>query len=78
MCSNISIPIYLVIIVLHILSGSGKSDINEYEDPSEGCTVGVASGRATPDGRPLLWKTRDGSAMNNEVYYRIKSCHIGR
>ena len=36
----------------------------------EGCTIGVASGKATSDGRPLLWKTRDNSgAPNNEVYY---------
>ena len=35
----------------------------------EECTVGVASGRATPDGRPLIWKTRDAGAVNNEVFY---------
>ena len=23
------------------------------------CTIGVAHGSATPDGRPLAWKTRD-------------------
>jgi len=35
----------------------------------EECTVGVASGRATPDGRPLIWKTRDAGEVNNEVFY---------
>ncbi len=36
----------------------------------EECTVGVASGLATPDGRPLLWKNRDnGSSRDNEVVY---------
>jgi len=36
----------------------------------EECTIGVALGIATPDGRPLVWKTRDnGSAPNNEVKY---------
>ena len=34
------------------------------------CTIGVASGNATSDGRPMVWKTRDySSAPNNEVKY---------
>ena len=32
------------------------------------CTTGVASGAATPDGRPLLWKTRDNNAAQ-EFHY---------
>ena len=59
-----------VIFYFIIFIEAGIADINEYEDPSEGCTVGVAAGRATPDGRPLLWKSRDGSAIHNEVYYQ--------
>lgn len=35
----------------------------------EECTAGVASGKATVDGRPLLWKTRDAGATNNEVIW---------
>lgn len=36
----------------------------------EECTIGVALGSATSDGRPLLWKTRDySSAPNNTVKY---------
>jgi len=35
----------------------------------EECTAGVASGRATADGRPLLWKTRDAGATENEVIW---------
>lgn len=35
----------------------------------EECTAGVASGKATADGRPLLWKTRDANAPNNEVIW---------
>ena len=31
------------------------------------CTVGVVSGKATADGRPLLWKNRDSSNRDNEV-----------
>lgn len=34
------------------------------------CTIGVADGTATPDGRPLLWKVRDNGAVpDNEVYH---------
>ena len=35
----------------------------------EECTIGVASSKATPDGRPLLWKTRDTTDRDNQVYY---------
>ena len=35
----------------------------------EGCTIGVAAGRATSDGRPLVWKTRDGVRYDDEVLY---------
>ena len=38
--------------------------------PEEQCTIGVASGKATADGRPMVWKSRDNSgAPNNEVVY---------
>ncbi|MFY9341465.1 MAG: hypothetical protein WAT39_03170 [Planctomycetota bacterium] len=33
----------------------------------EECTVGVAAGRATADGRPLLWKNRDAHKRDNVV-----------
>ncbi len=40
------------------------------------CTIGVAAGRATVDGRPLLWKVRDQpAAPNNEVYYNGSLAH---
>lgn len=32
------------------------------DDDIEECTIGVAAGSATPDGRPLIWKTRDNSS----------------
>lgn len=35
----------------------------------EECTVAVVSGKATVDGRPLLWKNRDTSYLDNEVAY---------
>ncbi len=35
------------------------------------CTVAVVSGKATPDGRPLLWKNRDtGDPYNHAVYIK--------
>lgn len=37
----------------------------------DGCTIGVASGRVTADGRPLLWKVRDTDAPNNEVRWQV-------
>jgi glutamine amidotransferase-like uncharacterized protein len=33
----------------------------------EACTTAVISGRATADGRPLLWKNRDTSNQHNEL-----------
>ncbi len=33
----------------------------------EECTIGVASGGATADGRPLLWKNRDTSADSRNI-----------
>ncbi len=39
-------------------------------DLNESCTIGVAAGSATPDGRPLVWKTRDALPdYNNVVVY---------
>lgn len=39
------------------------------QEKYEECTVGVASGKATVDGRPLLWKNRDTHVLNNEINY---------
>lgn len=33
------------------------------------CTSAIISGRVTPSGRPLLWKHRDTSAIDNKVEY---------
>lgn len=35
----------------------------------EECTVAVVSGAATADGRPLLWKNRDTSTLDNEINF---------
>jgi hypothetical protein len=37
------------------------------EPAGEECTVGVAAGSATADGRPLLWKNRDAQQPHNVV-----------
>ena len=34
-----------------------------------GCTIGVVSGRATEDGRAVLWKNRDVAAQHNSVIF---------
>ncbi|MDH7561714.1 MAG: FlgD immunoglobulin-like domain containing protein [bacterium] len=39
------------------------------EHQLEECTIGVASARATADGRPMVWKTRDAGQVNNEVVW---------
>lgn len=38
------------------------------------CTTAVISGKATADGRPLLWKNRDADDLQNQVVY----CADGR
>lgn len=37
------------------------------EETGEECSVGVAHGKATVDGRPLLWKNRDAQKRDNVV-----------
>ena len=54
--------ICLVFLLFFNFDVFGQSDFEE-------CTVGVASGKATVDGRPLLWKNRDTGVLNNEVTY---------
>lgn len=57
-------PILPVIAVLFLIPADVWS-----QEALEECTAGVASGRATADGRPLLWKTRDAGATENEVVW---------
>jgi hypothetical protein len=37
--------------------------------PAAACTTAVVSGRATADGRPILWKNRDAPEQNNRVVH---------
>jgi uncharacterized repeat protein (TIGR01451 family) len=39
------------------------------------CTIGVAAGSATSDGRPLIWKTRDATAADNVVSFDATMQH---
>ena len=55
----------LVILILSLLLSLPAVARQEIEE----CTVGVASGRATPDGRPMIWKTRDSGQINNEIVF---------
>ncbi len=42
--------------------------------PAAACTTAVISGKATKDGRPILWKNRDAADIHNQVVY----CRDGR
>lgn len=44
------------------------SEKDFFEELNE-CTTGIASVAATPDGRPLLWKSRDCGNSNQEFHY---------
>lgn len=58
------IALFFVLLFLSLFSPLRANDENEE------CTIGVAAGRATPDGRPLIWKTRDNSSQPNvELVY---------
>lgn len=36
---------------------------------AEACTAVIVSGKATPDGRPILWKHRDTDQFQNAIRY---------
>ncbi len=40
---------------------------------SENCTIGIAAGKATSDGRPMIWKTTDGGGEGNRVLQYVAS-----
>lgn len=41
----------------------------------DACTLGVASGKATSDGRPMLWKSRDFKELPNIMHYTESNQH---
>lgn len=64
--------LFLPFLFFSIVPPSGRL---QAQDTLEECTAGVASGRATSDGRPLLWKTRDAGATNNEVIWNTSGTY---
>ncbi len=51
-----SLPFVLSVLLAGVLVAQGEQ-----------CTIGVACGKATADGRPLLWKNRDAHQRDNVV-----------
>ena len=54
------------LILLHFLVVASAAT-SFVQTPVSACTTAVISGRATNDGRPILWKNRDTSNRHNEV-----------
>jgi len=50
-----------------------------FSQKSQGCTSAIIAGKATPDGRPLMWKHRDTGVENNRVFFAksSKNSYIG-
>lgn len=40
-----------------------------YSQSGDCCTSAIFSGKVTSDGRPIIWKNRDGSYMQNRINY---------
>ena len=60
--TRLLLPVVLLALLTNPAPAFAQSIVEE-------CTAGVASGKATTDGRPLLWKTRDTNALDNEVIW---------
>jgi hypothetical protein len=48
-----------IVVASHAALASSSGSLTLLSDGQEGCTIGVANGTVTADGRPLLWKVRD-------------------
>ncbi|MDR1983430.1 MAG: carcinine hydrolase/isopenicillin-N N-acyltransferase family protein [Prevotellaceae bacterium] len=50
-----------------------------FAEKSIACTSAIITGKATPDGRPLMWKHRDTGTENNRIIYAqgLKYSYIG-
>jgi len=52
------------------MTGRGLVVVAAWSVGASACTIGVANGSATPDDRPLLWKSRMWSGSpNNQLYF---------
>ena len=75
--SNRLIPVFSAIAVLLTVTvadapvppGGAEAAEADFWDNLNECTTGLASGTATPDGRPLLWKNRDVGDSDQEFHY---------
>jgi hypothetical protein len=63
--------VFMLTLLLSLLVVSGSITAQE------GCTIAVANGSATADGRPLLWKNRDTDDLDQEVRYFDDGSHGG-
>lgn len=72
---NVAVVFFLTVLIVpsaNLFDSDVWWSFNEEEFWSEmnECTTGLASGLATPDGKPLLWKNRDlGGGSNQEFHY---------
>lgn len=74
MLNRLAVRIVLsAVFLLCVLSPDRTMDLqrdSNSTDNHEGCTIGVAAGSVTADGRPLLWKIRDNSDLpNNSILF---------
>ena len=62
--------VFLTIIIIVTLA---------FGEKSSACTSAIITGKATPDGRPLMWKHRDTDKENNRIVYSqgVKYSYIG-
>lgn len=54
---------------LNILAAGVVISVPAYVQEAAGCTSAIVAARASASGRPLLWKNRDTSAIDNKVEY---------
>jgi hypothetical protein len=52
-----------------------STSFNHRQATLEECTAGVACARATTDGRPILWKSRDAGDRDNEVIWNTSGTY---
>jgi hypothetical protein len=63
-----SIPTAVILLVAVVLSGAAEAGA---------CTLAVISGKATRDGRPLMWKNRDTDKVDNKtLFLRVQYAFI--
>jgi len=60
--------VLIPIVVFSVILATEPSRVDR-QAAQEECTIGAAIGSATADGRPMIWKTRDWSEINNEIFW---------